>query len=51
MNLLFDVLIFDKFAPDGITQNPDFTCYQQLVLSKNWTQTCNFNPDSTQMIL
>lgn len=27
MNLLFDVLIFNKFASDGETENPDFTCY------------------------
>ena len=51
MNLLFDVLIFNKYASDGQTENPDFTCYQQIIQSQNWTETCTFDPTITTMIL
>ena len=51
LNLLFDVLIFDKYASDGSSPNPDFQCYQELVAAQDWSRTCTFSQPGTKTLL
>lgn len=46
LNQEFDVLMFEK--NDDSSESIHFTCYKEVISSKNWTKECGFVADPSR---